>query len=137
LWKRQWELTWFFSAAGLVVSLLGFWLMPYLHPMLFGPAFYGAAVPGAFLITSKMVGILTGIFYYGLMTDHRYDVKVCLTMAGAALFSLGLNLLWIPHYGMLATSIINLSSEVLIFIVFIIMSCRRRKSLRRGTKESG
>jgi len=128
LWRRQLKLAAFFSVGGGLISLLGFVIIPFLYPVVFGLAFAQAAIPCAILFLSKIVVIITGIFYWGLVTDDRHDRYLSLAMLGTAFLSLFLNLILIPKWGMYAASTVNLTSEFIVLIVCIHASIVRTRS---------
>jgi len=130
LWERQLKLTAFFSAGGFITALCGFIFIPFFYPYVFGHSFAQAAWPCAILVLSKIIAILNGIYGWGLMTDHSYDKFVSMTMIGTAIFSLGMNLLFIPKFGMMGAAIINLLSEILILLLFFGLSFRRIQLIR-------
>jgi O-antigen/teichoic acid export membrane protein len=76
------------------------------------------------------VVVVNGIFGWGLMTDASYDKTVSLIMIGTALLSLTSNLIFIPQFGMMAASIVNLSSEIIILLAFIWVSRKRTRLLQ-------
>jgi O-antigen/teichoic acid export membrane protein len=134
LWRRQLKIALYFSVAGGAMACLGFIFIPLFYPLVFGEAFAPAAWPCAILVLSKIVSMLNGIFVWGLLTDPHFDKFISFTMIGTALFSLAANLLLIPRFGMYGASLINLSSEVLIFIICIRMSARRIQLIREKSK---
>lgn len=125
LWSRQCKLAIAFAALGVVGIIGAFLLMPIIHPLLFGNAFAGAAIPGAILIVSKMVVIVNGIYGWGLMTDKYYDKRVSLSMLGAAVLSVTLNVALIPKYGMYAAACVNVVCETLLLGVFLHLGMKR------------
>lgn len=130
LWIRQLKLTALFSAGGFVTALCGFLLIPFLYPYVFGPSFTQAAWPCAILVLSQIIVVISGLYSWGLLTDHTYDKFVSITMIGTGLFSLGTNLFFIPKFGMMGAAVIHLSSEILILAVFSGLSFRRIQLIR-------
>ncbi len=118
LWRRQLKLAILFSVGGGAAGLLGFILIPFFYPYVFGPSFVNAAIPCAILVVSKIVVVVSGIFYWGLVTDDQHDRYLSMAMIGTAVFSLWANITFIPKWGMYATSAINLASEVVLLIIF-------------------
>ncbi|MGA8706212.1 MAG: oligosaccharide flippase family protein, partial [Steroidobacteraceae bacterium] len=82
LWERQRRLAFAFACGGLAAVVLGAFLVPILYPLVFGNAFAGAAVPCVILFAAKVVVIVTGVFYWGLMTDDKYDKPISLALIG-------------------------------------------------------
>jgi O-antigen/teichoic acid export membrane protein len=81
-------------------------------------------------MASKIVVIVNGVFYWGLVSDERYDKYASLAMIGTAVFSLLFNLILIPKWGMYAASSINLTSEVVILVACVWISVKKQKSLK-------
>ncbi len=131
LWVRQLKLTALFSAGGGILALGGFWLIPLLYPYVFGPSFAGAAVPCALLLLSEIIVVISGLFSWGLLTDHTYDKFVSSTLIGTAVFSLATNLLFIPRFGMMGAALVHLASEILILGVFFGLAYRRIGNIRK------
>lgn len=131
--KRQIKLVFLFSLLGSVGSISAFVIGPWIYPMVFGQAFAKAAIPCALLITSKIIVIVTGIFYWGLMTDDRHDRLLSMTTFGMAIFSLASNLILIPKYGMLAAASVNLSSEAILLFVCLWAFINQNRSLRKAS----
>lgn len=134
LWRRQLKLAGFFTLLGVLTMLLGFILIPLLYPLVFGAAFTQAAIPCFILVTSKIVVVIGGIFYWGLMTDDRHDRLLFFTAVGMALFSLFSNLYFIPKYGMFAASSVNLASETILLVICVWASFRNLKKTGSGWK---
>jgi len=130
-WKRQIKLAVFFSTTGSLICFCGFILIPFFYPFVFGPGFSQAAVPCAILVTAKFVATLNGIFYWGLITQSHYDKSSTLVLIGVAILSLFCNLIFIPKWGMYSTAIVNLSSEILLLFIWILISRKRIKTIRR------
>jgi O-antigen/teichoic acid export membrane protein len=130
LWRRQLKLAALFTLLGTLATLSGFILIPFFYPLVFGTAFTSAAVPCAILVASRIIVIITGIFYWGLMTDDRHDRFLSLTTIGMATFSLFSNLVFIPKWGMYGAASVNLASEVILLAVCVwasVMKARKTK----------
>lgn len=125
LWGRQKKLAVLACAVGFSAALAAFVLVPLFYPYVFGADFAAAGLPCAILILSKIVVVIGGIFYWGLMTDDRYDRLLSLTTLGMAVFSLLSNLLLIPHGGMYAAASVNLASEAILLAVCL-SACLRK-----------
>ncbi len=130
LWKRQVKLALVFSILSFFVAVFSFLIIPIIYPLLFGAAYSGAAFPCVILIVSKLVVVVNGIFYWGLMTDHGYDRTTSFAMIGTGFFSLILNLLFIPKFGMYAASLTDLASEMIILVSCLYFSVQRIKKIR-------
>ncbi len=129
LWNRQMKLTVLFAAGGAAAATAGFILIPRFYPLVFGVPFAQAGIPCAILVLSKIVTIVSGIYGWGLLTDHRYDKKVSIAMILTAVFSLGANFFFIPRFGMYGASLINLASEVIILMAMVRLTVRRHRAL--------
>ena len=103
----------------LVPLSLGFFcvliLLPGIYSIIFGAAYKSAAMPCVLLITSQIIIVLNGIFAWGLWSAKR-DKTMMLIMLFTSGISIFLNMLLIPRFGMIATSSINLLSEIIILI---------------------
>ncbi len=132
LWQRQVKLALFFSVFGLAAGVAAWVIIPALYPLVFGQAFTAAAKPCAVLVASKLIMIVEGIYYWGLMTDHRYDKTVSLLMIATALFSLTANLILIPSFGMRGASWVNVASELWILAGCWFFSYRRIQRIQKG-----
>ena len=92
-----------------------FLTVPLAYPLLFGPAFQGAALPCCLLITSHFLILVNGVFAYGLWSLEK-DVIMLMIMAVTAVSSLALNLILIPKFGMMAAASVAVFAELLILI---------------------
>jgi len=115
LWSQQKKI--FFKLLPWVVLAIGlaFLALPFLYPWIFGPKFQSASLPCALLVASKLVVLLNGIFGWGLWA-LKQDRLMLMIMTGVAIFSVSMNFLTIPYFGMLATASVNLASELLILV---------------------
>ncbi len=133
LWKHQGRLLGLFGIGGAAAAALGFLVIPACYPFVFGPGFESAGLPCVLLVTSKIVVLVSGVYGWGLLTDHCFDHKVCLATVATAVFSLGCNLFLIPRFGMMGASLTNLASELLILGLFLWLSVARyRKVSSKG-----
>lgn len=113
LWKKQLSLA---KVLGLIAipGILGTFLVaPVVYPWIFGARFRDAAWPCCFLITSKFFVLLNGIFGWGLWAIGR-DRTMLVIMSCTAGFSLLMNVLLIPRFGMVVASLVNVASELII-----------------------
>jgi O-antigen/teichoic acid export membrane protein len=129
-WGRQRKLLVLGGFLGGLAVAAGFILIPLLYPLVFGAVYARAAWPCAILISAKIVDVLGQIFSLGLMTDHAYDKAVLAATLGTAVFSLGLNLLFIPRFGMYTAATVNLMSETIMLAVCFWVARRRIHGIR-------
>lgn len=115
LWAHQRRVFFLFLPWCVGLSGLGFLALPWAYPLIYGPAFAAAALPCAILFTSKFVVVLNGIFAWGLWAAKK-DRTMLLLMTVTALLSIGLNLLLLPAFGMMAAATVNLLSECIMLV---------------------
>ncbi len=89
-------------------------LAPSLYPLLFGGKFEGAALPFTILLTAKLIAIAGSFYTCGLLAESRDRDLVLKILLPAGVASVLLNLFLIPRGGMMAASLINLTTEILI-----------------------
>jgi O-antigen/teichoic acid export membrane protein len=114
LWQRQKKVAVVLAAILLPLGLLAFLITPIFFHFFYGPAFQRAAYPCALLLFSRMVAVLTRIYGYGLVAQKE-DRKLAIVCSSIAILSLGSNCFFIPRYGIYASSLTNLASEILSF----------------------
>ncbi len=131
LWERQRWLATAFACGGVAVVALGAFLVPILYPWVYGNAFADAAVPCVILFAAKVVVIVTGVFYWGLMTDDKYDKHLSLALIAIGLLALSLNTTLIPRWGMRSAAAVNFTSEFILLLTCICFTLRRRRLARR------
>ncbi|MFZ5806904.1 MAG: lipopolysaccharide biosynthesis protein [Verrucomicrobiota bacterium] len=125
LWQKQ-KMLFSFGLICLIPAIaLTFWLAPWFYK-LYGPKFTDAAYPFAILLTAKYVSTISAVFTLGLWAQHRDRAMLAITGA-AAIFSLCMNLILIPHYGMHAAACVNLASEAFILIVAFFWSRKKQR----------
>jgi len=113
LWSMQLKICKLLAIPLVVAALLVIAIVPKAQPILFGPRFAAAAVPCVWLILSKLVIVLNSVFTFGLWARRR-DKATLLIMSITAFFSVTANFALIPRFGMLAASIVNFTSEIII-----------------------
>jgi len=128
LWQNQKRVLTWFALLVVVLSLGGFLLAPLVYPYIYGPEFQRGAYPFAFLLTAKMVAVMNGIMDWGMLAQRK-DRSVFSIMMVAAIFSIGMNMLLIPHFGAVGASAVNMSSEMLLFALFYFFNRRSLKNL--------
>ncbi len=123
LWEKQLNVAKVILLLSVPAIVATFVVVPMTYPYVFGERFRDAALPCCFLIASKFVVLLNGIFGWGLWALGK-DRTMLVIMSITAALSLLLNLLLIPRFGMLGASIINIGSEVLILVACMVFSYR-------------
>lgn len=93
-------------------ALAAFFVAPHAYRLLYGPAFLSAAYPFALLLVARMIGVINGIFGWGLWAQHRDGLMLKLTIGGA-IVSLPLNFFLIPRFGLLGASAVCVICETL------------------------
>jgi O-antigen/teichoic acid export membrane protein len=110
---------------GAPLAVAAFLLAPLVYPLLFGPAFSGAAMPFAILLSAKIVSVGGSIFMWGGFAGHR-DCEVVLSTLAIACLSLGLNWLLIPSIGLVGAAMANLAAQVLLLGAYMAVVVRSR-----------
>jgi len=113
LWSRQKKISLVFAALFLPLIILAFLLSPLFFYYVYSPVFARAAYPFAILLTARFVGVINGIYYGGLLA-HRQDKSMLVITSTVSFICLGLNLLLIPHFGVMAAASVNLTNEFLV-----------------------
>ncbi|MEQ1841374.1 MAG: oligosaccharide flippase family protein [Verrucomicrobiales bacterium] len=118
LYRNQWKLFRVLAICAVFLSGSAFVLSPSVYPMIFGAAFAPAAIPFAMLVTSLCIILLNNLFSYGLWSQGK-DVSMLGISIVAAVASLTLNFLLIPHFGMKGAAAVSILSESLILAMTI------------------
>ena len=74
--------------------------------------------PFALLLVARMLGVINGIFGWGLWAQNRDGLMLKLTIGGA-LVSLPLNFVLIPRFGLLGASGVCVICETLMLLVTV------------------
>jgi O-antigen/teichoic acid export membrane protein len=128
LWQKQRRVLLGFSLFTVLLSIGAFLLAPLAYHYIYGPSFQGGAYPFAFLLTAKMMAVMNGIMDWGMLAQRR-DRAVFSIMLLVAIFSVGTNMLVIPHLGALGASAVNMTSEMLLFTLFFFNNRRSLKDV--------
>ena len=128
LWQNQRRVLTYFALFTLCLSFFAFLLAPLVYHYIYGPSFARGAYPFAFLLSAKMMAVMNGIMDWGMLAQRK-DRAVFYIMSYVAIFSLAANLIFIPHFGAMGASIINLSSETLMAILFFTSNVRALKDV--------
>lgn len=132
LWTQQKRVFLLFLPWCVLFALVVILLLPLAYPWIYGEAFKAAAIPCAVLLVSKAVVVLNGIFAWGLWAAKR-DSTMLLLMTATAFVSVGLNILLLPRFGIIAAALVNLLSEC---IMLIGCACTMRSLVRSQDHES-
>ncbi|MGB8463617.1 MAG: oligosaccharide flippase family protein [Terrimicrobiaceae bacterium] len=113
LWERQKRIALAALIAMGPLTVLVFWIAPFVYRLAYGEAFARAAIPFAVLITAQFVLVVSGIFSFGLWAQHQDRSLLILTsVAGAA--SVTLDVALIPSMGMMGAAVVALVAELII-----------------------
>jgi O-antigen/teichoic acid export membrane protein len=123
LWQRQMTLLRWLLCATILVSIVVAIADPVVYPLVFGKPFAPAANCFTVLLIAKLVAVLNGIFAWGLLSQGA-DRTNLFIMSGTAVVSITLNLLLIPHFGIMGAAVVNLISEGLILAGCLLASKR-------------
>ena len=110
---------------GVPLAVGAFLLAPWIYPLVFGPAFSGAALPFAILFSAKIVSVGSSIFMWGGFAGHS-DREIVMSTLAVACLSLGLNWLLIPEIGLVGAAIVNLTVQVLLLGAYMAVVVRSR-----------
>lgn len=105
---------------GLPLIAGAFLLAPWVYPLVFGPAFAGAAMPFAILFAGKVVSVGANIFMWGGFARHR-DREVVLLTLGAACLSLAMNVVLIPSIGLIGAALVSCAAQCVLLGGYIMV----------------
>ncbi|PTX97138.1 hypothetical protein DB345_08160 [Spartobacteria bacterium LR76] len=120
-WHRQLQIALLLFLVGSLISLSSFILAPIFYPILYGPAFSGAAIPFTLLVTAKCLILVEGIFSWGLLALQR-EKRLLLLMVITASIAVPLYFTIIPRYGIIGAAATNLAMEALFFAMCFALS---------------
>jgi len=130
LWNRQLKIAGTLVVLIVPAAVLSFLIVPPVHRLIYGPAYYDASVPAAILVVSKLIIMLNGIFAWGLIADGSQDRRTALLMVSVAVVSVSLNVTLLPRFGITVASIVNVVSESSILVGAFLLGRARIKSFR-------
>ena len=110
-----------------------FLLAPWVYPLVFGAAFAGAAMPFAVLFAGKVVSVGANIFMWGAFARHR-DREVVLLTLGVACLSLVMNVVLIPHIGLIGAALVSCAAQSVLLGGYIMVMFQ--SSARAGGSHS-
>ncbi len=113
LWRKQWSIFSLLAPGCVVVSAVAFAMAPAVYPLIYGPQFAAGALPSALLLSGELVGMLAGIYTWGLWAAKK-DALILSLLAAIAASSIVANLLIIPRWGILGAATVNLLSQILL-----------------------
>lgn len=123
LWAEQIRLSKCVMIAGFLSCAFAIPFLLRIYPSIFGGEYARAAVPAAILLVSQAVIAVNGIFSWGMWAMNK-DRIMFNVFCGVAVISVALNVVLIPRFGMLAASLVNLFSEVVVLASTYFL-CRR------------
>ena len=118
LWAKQMKFARVALCFFVPAALAAFLAAPHIYRLLYGPVFLSAAYPFALLLVARMLGVINGIFGWGLWAQNRDGLMLKLTIGGA-LVSLPLNFVLIPRFGLLGASGVCVICETLMLLVTV------------------
>ena len=136
LWENQKKVLTYFGLFSLCMTLGAFLFGPLGYHYIYGPAFEKGAYPFAFLLGAKLIAVMNGILGWGLVAQKK-ERSLFFSMVYVAMFSLGANLIFIPYFGALGASTINMLSEVLMITLNITSIQRALKTTAAGSGSVG
>lgn len=100
-----------------------FLLAPWVYPLVFGPAFAGAAMPFAILFAGKVASVGANIFMWGGFARHR-DREVVLVTLAVACLSLAMNVVLIPRIGLIGAAMVSCLAQCVLLGGYIMVMFR-------------
>lgn len=126
LWQQQKKVLTYFGVFAIGLTIGAFLFGPLLYHYLYGPAFQRGSYPFAFLLAAKLIAVMNGILGWGMVAQKK-ERALFISMVYVATFSLVFNLIFIPLFGAIGASTVNMLSEVLMLtlnINFILRSLK-------------
>lgn len=108
-----------------------FLLAPWVYPLVFGPAFAGAAMPFAILFAGKVLSVGANIFMWGAFARHC-DREVVLLTLGVACLSLAMNAVLIPRLGLIGAALVNCAAQGLLLGAYMVVMLVSSKPARNA-----
>jgi O-antigen/teichoic acid export membrane protein len=108
--QRAWDV---FLIGGLPLAAGGALLAPQIVELAGGEDFDGSITPLRILLAAGALSFVNGLFGYALIAIERQRGALWLNVSGLV-FNVGLNLILVPEYGIVAAAIVTVASEILI-----------------------
>ena len=127
LWHQQKKVLTYFGMFTIALTMGAFLFGPLIYHYIYGPAFQRGSYPFAFLLGAKLIAVMNGILGWGLVAQKK-ERALFISMVYVATFSLLFNLIFIPFFGAIGASSVNMLSEVLMLtlnINFILRSLKK------------
>jgi O-antigen/teichoic acid export membrane protein len=102
-----------FVLLGVPMVAGGLVLAPEMIELAAGPEFEGASTPLRVLLVAGALAWVNGVFGFALIAKERQLSALWLNVSALA-FNVGLNLVLVPIYGIVAAAVVTVASEVLI-----------------------
>ena len=113
MWKRQATLLLVFLAIGLPIVVVLVLAAPAIYSLLLGDAFKEGILIFQILVIGRLVVFLGQIYAWGLVAIKQDNQFLFASMLGA-LFSVSMNLMLMPKYGILGAAVVSVLSELLV-----------------------
>jgi O-antigen/teichoic acid export membrane protein len=117
MWKQQTRLLRIFFGIGLPIIMLCIVLSHFVYQTLLGADFLEGIPIFQVLVIGRFVVFLGQIYSWG-MTAIEHDTRLLIVFTIRALTSVGLTLLLIPLYGIMAAALVSLLSDIVIHLYF-------------------
>jgi len=114
LWRKQRKIFSVLAPVCFIIATIAIIAAPAVYPLIYGPQFAAGALPSAILLSGELVGMLAGIYTWGLWAARK-DAVVLVLLSAIATVSIVANLLVIPEWGIMGAATVNLSSQLLLF----------------------
>jgi len=113
LWRRQKELVGLFVILGGTGSTVLICIAPVIYRRLLGVEFTDAVLPFQILVIGRLVVFVGQIFAWSMAALHLDRQFFWASLAGAV-FSVCINVMSIPRYGIIGAALVSSLSEVIV-----------------------
>ncbi len=128
--RRVWQIATGFIVFGLGFVILSIFAVPVIHPLLFGDQYRAAILPCIVLLSAKCVVLVSNVFSWALLSNPTNYRGVACVMLISSFFSVGMNCVFIPRFGIVAAGCSVLGCETLNLILYMLLF---RAGTRIGT----
>jgi O-antigen/teichoic acid export membrane protein len=133
MWRKQVGLSLIFLGIGVPTTIAAVLVAPFVYRVLLGAAYEGGVVVFQILAVGRLVVFVGQIYAWGLAATKK-DNQFLLASLSGAVANVALDLVCIPHFGILGAAYITLLSEILVVSCCYVMMRRvvvgRRPLLR-------